>query len=86
MTLDMNIIDYWIETIEHVETVTSTDEDGNETQETVTITEIILHINLISKSYMDMIGEYDFNTEQAEMLNELMQDKYQELFMRLIGS
>ncbi len=83
---DMNIIDYWIETIEHVETVTSTDEDGNETQETVTSTETILHISLISKSYTDMIAEYDFNAEQAEMLNELMQDKYQELFMRLIGS
>ena len=83
---DMNIIDYWIETIEHVETVTSTDEDGNETQETVTTTEIILHISLISKSYMDMIAEYDFNAEQVEMLNELMQDKYLELFMQLIDS
>ncbi|WHH59741.1 hypothetical protein [Petroclostridium sp. X23] len=83
---DMNIIDYWIETIEHVETVTSTDEGGNETQETVTTTEIILHISLDSKSYTDMIDEYDFNVEQVEMLNELMQDKYRELFMRLIGS
>jgi len=83
---DMNIIDYWLETIEHVETVTSTGEDGNETQETVTTTETILHISLISKSYTDMIAEYDFNAEQAEMLDELMQEKYQELFMRLIGS
>lgn len=82
----MNIIDYWLETIEHVETVTSTGEDGNETQETVTTTETILHISLISKSYTDMIAEYDFNAEQAEMLDELMQEKYQELFMRLIGS
>jgi hypothetical protein len=82
---DMNIIDYWIETIEHVETVTSTDEDGNETQKTVTTTETILHINLISKSYTDMIAEYDFNVEQVEMLNELMQDKYLQLFTRIIG-
>ena len=83
---DINIIDYWIETIEHVETVTSTDEDGNEAQETVTTTETILHINLNSKSYTDMIAEYDFNTEQAEMLDELMQEKYQELFLQLIGN
>lgn len=38
---DMNIIDYWIETIEHVETVTITDEDGNETEVMVTTTETI---------------------------------------------
>ena len=39
---DMNKIDYWIETIEHEETVTTTDEDGNETTETITTTETIL--------------------------------------------
>jgi len=83
---DMNKIDYWIETIEHEETVTTTDEDGNETTETITTTETILHINISSRSYTDMIAEYGFNPDQVKMLNELMQDKYQELFMQLIGS
>jgi hypothetical protein len=83
---DMNKIDYWIETIEHEETVTTTDEDGNEIMGTITTTETILHINISSRSYTDMIAEYGFNPDQVKMLNELMQDKYQELFMQLIGS
>ena len=83
---DMNKIDYWIETIEHEETVTTTDEDGNETQETITTTETILHINITSRSHTDMIAEYGFNPDQVKMLNELMKDEYQQLFMRLIGS
>ncbi len=83
---DMNKIDYWIETIEHEETVTTTDEDGNETTETITTTETILHINISSKSHTDMIAEYGFNPDQVKMLNELMKDEYQQLFMRLIGS
>lgn len=81
---DMNQISYWLETIEHEETVTSEDEDGNEIDEIVTTTETILYINLISKTYIDMIAEYSFNSEQIGMLNELMQDEYQELFVQLI--
>jgi hypothetical protein len=83
---DMNKIDYWLETIEHVETVTSTDEDGNETTETITTTEIILHINMTSKSHTDMIAGYGFSSDQVKMLNELMKDEYQQLFIHLIGS
>lgn len=81
---DMNQINYWIETIEHEETVTSKDEDGNEVQETITTTETILHIELASKTHVDMIAEYHFNSEQIELLNELMEDEYQQLFMQLI--
>lgn len=83
---DMNKIDYWIETIEHEETVTTTDEDGNETTETITTTETILHINITSRFHTDMIAEYGFNPDQVKMLNELMKDEYQELFMQLTGS
>lgn len=83
---DMNKIDYWTETVEHKETVTTTDKDGNEINKTVTTTEIILHIKVTSKSYSDMIGVYNFNAEQLKMLNELMQDEYRQLFMQLIGS
>jgi hypothetical protein len=83
---DMNKIDYWLETIEHEETVITTDGDGNETTETIITTETILHINITSKSYTDMIAEYGFNSDQVKMLNELMKDEYQELFMQLIGS
>lgn len=81
---DMNQINYWIETVEHEETVTTEDDDGNEVEETITTTETILHIDLISKTNVDMIAEYHFNSEQIELLNELMQDEYQQLFMQLI--
>lgn len=83
---DMNKIDYWIETIEHEETVTTTDEEGNETVETVTTTETILYINVTSKAHVDMISEYNFNSDQVKMLNELMMDEYQQLFMQLVGN
>jgi hypothetical protein len=33
-----------------------------------------------------MIAQYHFNPQQAGMLNGLMQEKYRELFMGLIGS
>ncbi|WP_418790366.1 hypothetical protein [Phosphitispora sp. TUW77] len=51
--------------------------------ETVTI---ILHIKVTSKSYSDMIAKCGFNEEQVKMLNELMKDKYRQLFMQLTGS
>lgn len=81
---DMNQISYWIETIEHEETIITEDEDGNEIEETITTTETILHIELASKTHVDMIAEYHFNSEQIELLNELMEDEYQQLFMQLI--
>ena len=81
---DMNHVNYWIETIEHEETVTTEDEDGNEVEETITTIETILHIDLISKTHVDMIVEYHFNSEQIELLSELMQDEYQQLFTQLI--
>jgi len=83
---DMNKIDYWIETIEHEETVTTTDEEGNKTTETVTTTETILHINITSRSHMDMIAEYGFRSDQVKMLDELMKDEYRQLFIQLIGN
>jgi hypothetical protein len=33
-----------------------------------------------------MIDEYNFNSNQVGMLNELMKDEYQQLFMQLTGS
>ncbi|XCH79199.1 MAG: NlpC/P60 family protein [Candidatus Dehalobacter alkaniphilus] len=70
---DMNKIDYWLETIEHT--------DGKTTD-----TETVLHIRVTVKSYSDMIAQYHFNPQQIGMLNELMQDKYKQLFLMLIGS
>lgn len=38
------------------------------------------------KDGRDEFSKYNFNAEQVGMLKELMQDKYQQLFMRLTGS
>jgi hypothetical protein len=59
---------------------------GNKNEETITTTETILHINVTSKSYEDMITQYGFNAKQVNMLDVLMQDEYRQLFMRLTGS
>jgi len=82
---DMNIIDYWIEIAEHTEVVSTTDKDGKEAKKTITVTETILYMNITAKSYFDMIEQYNFNVQQVKMLNELMQDENQQLFMQLIS-
>lgn len=68
---DMNAISYWVETI-------SGDKDESDT--------VILHITVTAKDHLQMADEYQFNTEQRRLLEELMQPKYQELFMALTGS
>lgn len=47
-------------------TETETDAEGNETEVSVK------YVNVTLKTYQDMISEYGFNTEEQEMLAELM--------------
>ena len=68
---DMNAITYWTEIVP----------GGKDEADTV-----ILHITVTIKTYLQMADEYRFNTEQRRLLEELMQPKYQELFMALTGS
>ena len=68
---DMNAISYWVETIS----------GGKDEADTV-----ILHITVTIKTHLQMADEHQFNTEQRRLLEELMQPKYQELFMVLTGS
>ena len=68
---DMNTITYWTEIIP----------GGKDEADTV-----ILHITVTIKTHLQMADEYQFNTEQRRLLEELMQPKYQELFMALTGS
>lgn len=51
-------------------TDTETDDEGNTT--TTTVKEVRVEL----KTYRDMIPEYGFNTEQQEMLEELMKPEY----------
>ena len=68
---DMNTITYWTE-------IVPGDKDEADT--------VILHITVTIKTHLQMADEYQFNTEQRRLLEELMQPKYQELFMALTGS
>ena len=68
---DMNTITYWTEIVP----------GGKDEADTV-----ILHIIVTIKTHLQMADEYQFNTEQRRLLEELMQPKYQELFMALTGS
>ena len=68
---DMNAITYWTEIVP----------GGKDEADTV-----ILHIIVTIKTHLQMADEYQFNTEQRRLLEELMQSKYQELFMALTGS
>lgn len=68
---DMNTITYWTKIVP----------GGKDEADTV-----ILHIIVTIKTHLQMADEYQFNTEQRRLLEELMQPKYQELFMALTGS
>ena len=68
---DMNTITYWTEIVP----------GGKDEADT-----IILHITVTIKTHLQMADEHQFNTEQRRLLEELMQPKYQELFMVLTGS
>lgn len=68
---DMNTITYWTEIVP----------GGKDEADTV-----ILHITVTIKTHLQMADEHQFNTEQRRLLEELMQPKYQELFMVLTGS
>ena len=68
---DMNAISYRLETV-------SGGEDAGGT--------VILHITVTVKDHLQMADEYRFNADQRKLLEELIQPKYQDLFMALTGS
>ena len=68
---DMNAISY------HLETVSGGEDEGDT---------VILRITVTVKDHLQMADEYRFNADQRKLLEELMQPKYQELFMVLTGS
>ena len=68
---DMNAISYWVEVI-----------PGDEDESSTTV----LHITVTIKDHLQMADVYGFTAEQRELLAELMESEYQELFLRLTGS
>lgn len=52
--------------------VEETDADGNVT----TVTKSVLYVNVTLKSYRDMISVYGFNSEQVEMLEQIISPEF----------
>lgn len=52
--------------------VEETDADGNVT----TVTKSVLYVNVTLKSYRDMISVYGFNSDQVEMLEQIMSPEF----------
>lgn len=52
--------------------VEKTDADGNVT----TVTKSVLYVNVTLKSYRDMISVYGFNSDQVEMLEQIMSPEF----------
>lgn len=52
--------------------VEETDADGNVT----TVTKSVLYVNVTLKSYSDMISVYGFNSDQVEMLEQIMSPEF----------
>lgn len=62
---------------------TVTDDDGNETTESVSIT--TLTIALAQKSAEDMTSQYGFSQTQIDQLHELLSPEYDDLWAALLG-
>ena len=81
---DMNNISSSTKIVEETETQTIIDADGNEVEETITVTKNILVINIATKTANDMVTQYGFSTEQKTQLLDLIADKNIQLWNALI--
>lgn len=86
---DMNSVSYRTES--EAETTIVTDEygaiilDENGNPMTESKTTLFIYVNVVSMDYRDGADMYCFNTDQNEMLAELMRPDYYPLFAELLG-
>ena len=86
---DMNSVSYRTES--EAETTIVTDEygaiilDENGNPMTESKTTLFIYVNVVSMDYRDGADMYRFNTDQNEMLAELMRPDYYPLFAELLG-
>lgn len=72
----------WLQSVVHdmcsytTSTSSVTETIANEDGTTTTITTTTLYVNVTQKSYRDMISEYGFNSDEVEMLEEIMSPDY----------
>ena len=82
---DMHRLDYSTRTEEHEETVITTDENGEEITDTVTVAETILEFEVAHKATAEMAVAYGFTPRQNEQLALLTGQEYTALWMTLLG-
>lgn len=82
---DMNLIDYYVETIEHTETETVDNGDGTISEETTTTYEHILHITITSKTAEQQSNEYDFTNDQKDIMEEMLSEEFRLMMYALLG-
>ncbi|MCL6458584.1 MAG: C40 family peptidase [Gorillibacterium sp.] len=82
---DMNLMDYYVETIEHSETETVQNEDGTTSTKTITTYEHILHITITSKAAEQQAEEYGFTDDQKDMLEEMLSNEFRPMMYALLG-
>ena len=83
--LAMNPVSQRTYTEDHEEEQTTVDEDGNETTDTVTVTETILEITVLHHTPQEMAVALGFNARQDEQLMLLSDSQNQVLWMELLG-
>ena len=81
----MNPVSHRTYTEEHEEERTTVDEAGEETTETVTITETVLEITIQHKAPQEMAAALGFTARQNEQLALLCDPQYAALWMELLG-
>jgi len=77
---DMTELTYETETYEETETVEITDEEGNTTEQDMTVTKTRLIISIKNKTAAEAAVEYNFNDNQMEQLEELIHDNNEGLW------
>lgn len=82
---DMNLIDYYVETIEHTETETVDNGDGTTSEETSTTHEYILHITITSKTAEQQADEYGFTADQKDIMEEMLSGEFRPMMYTLLG-
>ena len=80
----MNEIDYRTEEVTGTEIIESDDGNGNIVEETVEVTEVYLYITVSHKTADEMAIEYNFNDDQLEQLEELLDDENSSLWTAVL--
>lgn len=81
---DMNLIDYYVETIAHTETGTVDNGDGTTSEKTTTTFEHILHITITSKTAEQQADEYDFTDDQKNIMEEMLSGEFRPMMYALL--